>query len=185
VKWHIAEEVSSIRSSIIIANHLSFLDPILFVSLFEKQKTVVNSGYFRFPVFGWILKISGYISSQAEGLFTENMINQIENLKDYLSAGGNLFVFPEGTRSRNGRIGPFDRGAFRIAMLCHAPIKVVLISNTHKLYPPGNFSFNTCAENVIEMELAGNLEPDYESGAFSLSGLMAEARSLMERKMKR
>ena len=182
VKWHIAEEVSSIRSSIIIANHLSFLDPILFVSLFEKQKTVVNSGYFRFPVFGWILKISGYISSQAEGLFTENMINQIENLKDYLSAGGNLFVFPEGTRSRNGRIGPFDRGAFRIARLCHAPIKVVLISNTHKLYPPGNFSFNTCAENVIEMELAGNLEPDYESGAFSLSGLMAEARSLMERK---
>ena len=185
VKWHIAEDVSAIRSSIIVANHLSFLDPILFVSLFEKQKTVVNIGYFRFPVFGWILKTSGYIPSMTEGLFTENMIHQIEKMKDYLSAGGNLFVFPEGTRSRNGRIGPFDRGAFRIARLCHAPIKVVLIRNTHQLYPPGSFSFNTCAENVIETELAGSLEQDYESDAFSLHGLMAEALSLMEGKMKR
>ncbi|MDO8786287.1 MAG: lysophospholipid acyltransferase family protein [Syntrophales bacterium] len=185
VKWRIAEEVSAIRSSIIVANHLSFLDPILFVSLFEKQKTIVKGGYFRVPVFGWVLKTSAYISSQGEGLFREDMINRIENLKDYLSAGGNLFVFPEGTRSRNGRIGPFDKGAFSIARICHAPIKVVLIRNTHKLYPPGSFSFNTCDENVIEVELAGSLEPDYESGAFPLSGLMAEALSLMEGKMKR
>jgi len=96
VKWHIAEEVSAIRSSIIIANHLSFLEPILFVSLFEKQKTVVNSGYFRLPVFGWILKTSGYIPSMTEGLFTENMIYQIENMKDYLSEGGNLLYFLRG-----------------------------------------------------------------------------------------
>jgi 1-acyl-sn-glycerol-3-phosphate acyltransferase len=182
VTWHISEEIKALRSSIIIANHLSFLDPILFVSLFEKQKTVVKSDYFRFPVFGWILKTSGYIPSTTEGLFTENMIDQIKNMKDYLSAGGNLFIFPEGTRSRNGRLGPFDKGAFRIARLCHAPIKVALIRNTHKLFPPGKFSFNTCAENVITMELAGSLDPDYESENFSLSGLMAEGRSLMERK---
>jgi 1-acyl-sn-glycerol-3-phosphate acyltransferase len=185
VKWHIAEEVSSIRSSIIIANHISFLDPILFVSLFEKQKTIANIGYFRLPVFGWILKMSGYIPSMTDKLFAEDMINQIENLSDYLSTGGNLFIFPEGTRSRNGMIGPFDRGAFRIARLCHAPIKVVIIRNTHKLYPTGKMAVDACTENIIDVELAGSLEPDYESGSFSLSGLMAEARSLMERKMSR
>lgn len=181
VKWHISDDVSSIRSSIIIANHLSFLDPILFVSLFEKQKTIVKSDYFRFPVFGWILKTSGYITSLTEGLFGEDMIDQIKNMKSYLSAGGNIFIFPEGTRSRNGRIGQFDKGAFKIARLCHAPIKVVLIRNTHKLFPPGKFLFNTCDENVIEMDLAGSLEPDYESDTYSLSGVMVEARNLMER----
>ena len=103
-------------------------------------------------------------------------------MKDYLSSGGNLFIFPEGTRSINGRIGQFDKGAFRIARLCNAPIKIVLIRNTHKLFTPGKFLFNTCDENVIEVELAGSLEPDYKSDAFTLSGLMAEARSLMERK---
>ena len=183
VIWHISEDVSTIRSSVIIANHLSFLDPILFVSLFEKQKTIVKRDYFGFPVFGWILRTSGYIPSMAEGLFEEGMIDQIKKMKDYLSEGGNLFIFPEGTRSHGGRIGPFDKGAFRIARLCNAPIKVVLIRNTHKLFPPGKFLFNTCAEIVIEVELAGSLEPDYKSDAFTLSGLIAEARSLLERKV--
>ena len=182
VKWHISEDVSAIRCSVIIANHLSFLDPILFVSLFEKQKTIVRSDYFRLPVFGWILKTSGYIPSLTEDMFLEDMIDQIKNMKDYLSSGGNLFIFPEGTRSTNGRIGPFDKGAFRIARLCNAPIKIVLIRNTHKLFPPGKFLFNTRTEGVIKAELAGSLEPDYKSDAFTLSGLIAEAHSLMERK---
>jgi 1-acyl-sn-glycerol-3-phosphate acyltransferase len=183
VKWHISEEVKALRSCMIIANHLSFLDPILFVSLFEKQKTIVKSDYFRLPVFGWVLRGSGYIPSMSEGLFTVNMIDQIKNMKDYLAAGGNLFIFPEGTRSRTGRIGPFDSGAFKIARLCHAtPIHVVLIRNTGKLFPPGRFLINTRDKNVIEVELSGTLLPDYEGDSFSLSGLMAEARSLMERK---
>ena len=183
VKWHISEEVKALRSCVIIANHLSFLDPLLFVSFFEKQKTIVKSDYFRFAVFGWILRTSGYIPSGVEGPFTVHMIDQIKNMKEYLSAGGNLFIFPEGTRSRDGRIGPFDSGAFKIARLCQAtPIQVVFIRNTQKLFAPGSFLINACNETVIEVELAGALEPDYESDAFSLSGLMAEARTLMEKK---
>lgn len=180
-RWRISDEVKGLRSSIIIANHLSFLDPILFVSLFEKQKTIVRSNYFKLPVFGWILKTSGYIPSATEGPFMEDMIDQIKYMKDYLSEGGNLFIFPEGTRSFNGRLSPFDKGAFRIAKLSNSPIKVVFIRNTGKLFPPGKFLFNTCDENVIVVELAGTLEPTYESENFTLSGLMAEARTLMER----
>ncbi len=183
VKWRIAEEVKDIRSSVIIANHLSFLDPILFVSLFERQKTIVKRDYFGLPVFGWILRTSGYIPSSAEGLFPADMVDQIKRMREYLVRGGNLFIFPEGHRSRDGRIGPFDLGAFKIARLCRAAsLKVVLIRNTDGLFPPGRFLFNTRDERVIEVELAGSLEPDYDSEAFSLPALMAEARSLLERK---
>ena len=185
VQWRISQEVTSIRSSIIIANHLSFLDPIFFVSLFEKQKTIVKSDYFKFPVFGWILKTSGYIPSISEGLFAESLIDQIKKMKDYLAAGGNLFIFPEGTRSRSGRIGPFDKGAFSIARLCRAPIKVLLIQNTDKLYPPDKILFNAFSKDTLAVDVAGTLVPDYENDAFSLSRLMAEARSLMERAQKR
>ena len=156
VEWRIAEEVKDIRSSVIVANHLSFLDPILFVSLFEKQKTIVKSDYFRLPVFGWILRTSGYIPSLAEGLFAADMVDQIKRMREYLAAGGNLFIFPEGHRSRDGRIGPFDQGAFKIARLCRAAsIKVVLIRNTDRLFPPGRFLFNTRDENVIEVRTGG------------------------------
>jgi 1-acyl-sn-glycerol-3-phosphate acyltransferase len=183
VKWRISDEVRALRSSVIIANHLSFLDPILFVSLFERQKTIVKSEYFRYPVFGWILRRSGYIPSLAEGLFSAGMIDQIKAMQEYLAAGGNLFIFPEGTRSRDGRIGPFDKGAFKIARLCRAsPIRVILIRNTQKLFPPDRFLFNTRGEAPIEVELAGSLEPDYRSDAFSLAALTDEAHALMERK---
>jgi len=183
-KWHIAEEVLAIRSSIIIANHLSFLDSILFVSLYERQKTIANIGHFRLPVFGWILKTSGYIPSLTGKTIPEEMMKQIEKLEDYFAQGGNLFIFPEGTRSRNGQIGPFDKGAFRIARMSRAPIKVVVIRGTGKLYSPGKVAFDACSRNNIEVELVGVLHPDYESAFFSLPGLMAEARSLMEGKEK-
>ncbi len=180
VEWRVSPDVSSLRSSLIISNHLSFLDPILFVSLFAKQKTILK-GYFRVPVFGWILKTSGYISALQDSLFTESMMHQIASIKEYLSGGGNLFVFPEGTRSRSGRIGAFNKGAFGIARLCRLPIHVVVIRNTHKLFPPDRLCFDTWGKNVIAVELAGVLEPDYDSESFSMNGLMAEARALMER----
>ncbi|MHB8771798.1 MAG: lysophospholipid acyltransferase family protein [Syntrophales bacterium] len=181
VQWRISAAVKEIRSSLIIANHLSFLDPILFVSLYEQQKTIVKKDYFRLPVFGWILKSSGYIPSFAEGLFAADMVEQIKKMRQYLAGGGNLFIFPEGHRSRDGRLGPFDPGAFKIARLCRAtPLAVVRIRGTDGLFPPGRFLFNTRAERVIVVELAGTLAPDYESETFSPSALMAEARSLLE-----
>jgi 1-acyl-sn-glycerol-3-phosphate acyltransferase len=180
VKWRIAEEVSAIRSSIIIANHLSFLDSILFVSLYERQKTIANIGHFRLPVFGWILKLSGYIPSATGKMFAGDMLDQIEKLEDFFAGGGNLFIFPEGTRSRDGLIGPFDKGAFRVARMSRARIEVVVIRGTGKLYPPGKVAFDVCSRNVIEVERAGVLHPDYDGASFSLSGLMEEARSLME-----
>ena len=180
-KWRITEEVKDIRSAVIIANHLSFLDPILFVSLFEHQKTIVKSDYFRLPVFGWILRTSGYLPSLAEGLFTPDMVDQVKRMQGYLAGGGNLFIFPEGHRSRDGRIGSFDPGAFKIARLCRAAsLKVVRIRNTDRLFPPGRFLFNTRDDTTIEVELAGSLDPDYASEAFSLPALMEEARSLLE-----
>ncbi len=119
----------------------------------------------------------------AEGFFAVNMVDQIKKMKEYLAAGGNLFIFPEGHRSRTGRIGPFDSGAFKIARLCRAaPICVVRIRNTGKLFPPGKSLFNTRDGIAIEVELAGRIEPDYEGSAFSLSGLMDEARALLEGK---
>jgi len=179
VSWRVSPEVYAIRSSVIIANHLSFLDPILLISLFARQKTVVKKTYFRVPVFGWILKNSGYIPALAGDSGSEILLEQVGKMKAYLAKGGNLFMFPEGTRSRDGRIGPFDRGAFRIAKLCGAPIQVVTIRHTGRLYRPGRFWFNTRERFTISVERAGTLRPDYDGDAFSLSDLMTQARKLM------
>ncbi len=180
VTWYVSSEVRAMRSSVIIANHRSFLDPILLVSLFPKQKTVVKKRYFHFPVFGWILKISGYIPALAADSGSEILFEQVGRMKNYLVEGGNLFMFPEGTRSRSGQVGTLGRGAFRIARFCRSPIQVVRIKNTGRLFIPGRFLFNTRERFTVSVELAGTLAPDYDDDAFSLSDCMEQARALLE-----
>ena len=184
-KWLISGEIRSIRSSVIVCNHQSYLDPLLLISLFKQHKTIVKSTFFRVPIFGWILKQSGYIPSTSEGRLSELMIERIDAMDGYLTAGGNLFIFPEGTRSRDGAIGRLNKGAFKIARLCRTPVKVLFIRNTNKLFTPGKFLFNTMVSNTITVEQIADIEPDYQSESFSISELMSQVRSLLETQNKK
>ncbi len=145
---NIRDEIRTIHSSIIISNHLSYLDPILLISLFEKQKTIVKNTFFNVPIFSSICCGNPVTSPRQTGDdYTSLMIRNIENIREYLASGGNVFIFPEGTRSRTGRLGPFNKGAFSIARYCRAPIQCLLIRNTNRLFVPGSFRFNTCVPN--------------------------------------
>lgn len=185
LSWRVQEQIREIHSSVVVANHLSYLDPILLVSLFPRQTTIVKKDFFSYPVFGWLLRMSGYLPSAAGGEFSPLMITRIEAMKDYLASGGNLFVFPEAHRSRDGRIGPFSKGVFTIARRCRAPITVLSIRNTDRLFMPDRILFNTCVPNTIEVSISARLVPDYDSADFSIAGLMAEVRTLMERHQER
>ena len=179
-KWCIADEIRSIRSSVIVCNHLSYLDPLLLISLFPRHKTIVKSTFFSVPIFGWMLKQSGYIPSTSEGSLSELMIERINAMDGYLASGGNLFIFPEGTRSRDGSVGRLNKGAFKIARLCRKPIRILHIRNTDKLFTPGKFLFNTLVSNTITVEPITCLVPDYQSEKFSISELVSQVRSLLK-----
>ena len=178
-KWNIYDDVADIKSSIIVCNHISYLDPLILISLFEKHKTIVKSSLFTIPIFGQILKLAGYIPSTSRGKLSKLMVRHIEKMDNYLSSGGNFFVFPEGTRSRNGKMGHLNKGVFKIAKHCKSSIKVLYIQNTDKLFQPGNFLFNTCIPNTVTIELLATIEPDYQSKSFSISKLMEQVKTLL------
>ncbi len=179
-KWRIPDEIRSLRCAVIVCNHLSYLDPLVLISLFARHKTIVKSTFFRVPIFGRMLLWSGYIPSASEGRLAEVMIQRMETMEPYLASGGNLFIFPEGTRSRDGTIGPLNKGAFKIARLCRAPIVVLRIDNTDKLFEPGRFLFNACATDTIRVQQLARIEPDYHSDSFAVAELMARVRWLLE-----
>ncbi len=179
-KFAIQKEVREIHSSVIVCNHLSYLDPILLISLLPRLRTIVKNTFFKVPFFGWLLKNSGYVPSAPSEMLGPAMINNLESIKEHLTAGGNLFVFPEGTRSRNGKLASFNKGVFSIARYCDAPLKLIFIKNTNELFRPGFFSFNTRAFNKIRVELIGSLTPDYQGVDFSISAVADQARSLYE-----
>jgi 1-acyl-sn-glycerol-3-phosphate acyltransferase len=108
------------------------------------------------------------------------MIERIDAMDGYLASGGNLFIFPEGTRSRDGSVGRLNKGAFKIARLCRKPIRILYIRNTNKLFTPGKFLFNTWVSNTITVEQITSLMPDYKSGDFSISELVSQVRSLLK-----
>lgn len=181
--FRIDKDVRGIRSSIIVCNHLSYLDPILLVSLFPRQTTIVKNTFFRVPIFGWFLKRAGYVPSSPSEMYGPAMISHLEGIKRHLAAGGNLFVFPEGTRGRHGKLLPFNKGVFSIARYCKTGLKLVYIKDTDKLFRPGTFSFRTREKNTISMELIASLSPDYQVDDFSINALADQARLVFERKI--
>ncbi len=179
--WQIPKAVREIRSSVIVCNHRSYIDPILLISIYARHTTIAKARLFSIPVFGKMLALSGYLPSTARGRFADLMVDCMANMDGFLASGGNVFIFPEGTRSRDGRIGSLNKGAFKLAKICKAPIKVLFIENTDKLLTPGKFLFNAHRPNTIAVSLVGELNPDYRSHQFSINGLMAEVQSLLEK----
>lgn len=178
-KWAIQSQVNTIQSSMIVCNHISYLDSILLVSLYTKHITIAKDRLFYIPILGSVAEHAGYIPSSGRGKCADLLLNSLEAVSDTLARGGNIIVFPEGTRSRDGRVGPLQKGAFKIAKYCKAPIKVLKISNTHKLFPPGKFLFNTCIDNTISLQLVGELTPQYETEKLNAEDLMAQVSALL------
>lgn len=175
-KIEIDDKIVAIRSSVIVCNHLSYLDPLLLIALFQRHRTIVKTRFFGTPIFGWMITRSGYLPATSEGRFSRLMIAQMETMEPYLKAGGNLFIFPEGTRSRDGKIGNLNEGAMKIARMCKAPIYVLQLSNTDKLFTPGKFFFNTRAHNTISVKIIDRIEPDYRNNPPSTARLVEQVR---------
>lgn len=183
-RFTIQDEVRRLRSSVIVCNHLSYLDPILLISLLPQQRTIVKNTFFKIPFFGWFMRNAGYVPSAPSEMLGEAMVKNLESIKKHLEAGGNLFVFPEGTRSRDGKLAPFNKGVFSIAHYCNAPLALIFIEGTDKLFRPGSFSFNTRDFNEIKVELMDFLDPDYQSREFSTTVLANYVRKLYAKRAK-
>ncbi len=179
-KIEVDKRVADITSSVVVCNHLSYLDPLLLISLFPRHRTIVKTRFFSTPIFGWMIAKSGYLPATGEGRLAGLMIRQMETMDHYLQDGGNLFIFPEGTRSRDGRIGEFNTGAFKIARMCKAPLYVLKLSNTDKLFTPGKFVFNSRIKNIIRVELIAHTIPDYQNNPPSTAELMRWVQQVYE-----
>jgi len=179
-KWRIDPDLAAVRSAVVICNHVSYIDPLLLISLFARHTTIVKNRLFHIPIFGWMLTLSGYLPADSQGPLAVRMVELLERMPDFLAGGGNLFVFPEGTRTHDRILGPLNPGAFKIARLCRAPLAVVRIDNSDRLFTPGRFLLNTCQANTITVRLVAQVIPPYDSAEFSVRELIGQVRALLE-----
>jgi 1-acyl-sn-glycerol-3-phosphate acyltransferase len=116
--------------AIIVANHNSAIDAYLFGTMLT-QICFVTNWAFKIPVYGIFMRLASYINAD-EGW--EKVCLQGAKL---LQSGVSIVIWPEGHRSRDGRLGRFKNGAFALAVKTGAPVIPVCILGSRKFLPPG------------------------------------------------
>jgi 1-acyl-sn-glycerol-3-phosphate acyltransferase len=144
---HERDQLRKTAGSVVVCNHISFLDPLLMLAFIPSIITVVRKDFFRVPFFGWLLRGAGFLEPR---LFAEGQ-PWIDRVARHLRSGGNLLIFPEGTRSRDGQLSRFKKGAFYLAKTIGASILVLKVTGTDGVFPPGQWAFNLNPTRPIEI----------------------------------
>jgi 1-acyl-sn-glycerol-3-phosphate acyltransferase len=121
------------KSSVMIANHQSFLDILVMTMLHPKVIMLTNNWVWNSPLFGWLVRMAGYYP------VSRGIENSTEYLEQKVNAGYSLAVFPEGTRSADGHIKRFHKGAFFVAEKLKLDILPILIHGTGYTMSKGDF----------------------------------------------
>jgi 1-acyl-sn-glycerol-3-phosphate acyltransferase len=122
---------------IFMCNHLSFLDgPLLMTVLDRPARVIVKRFVFRIPVLGLGMRFSGYVPLDREGAGAgrRSIARAVQLIKE---KGYSFLIYPEGTRSFDGKLLPFRRGGFFLALESGAPIVPVSVKGTYELMPRG------------------------------------------------
>jgi 1-acyl-sn-glycerol-3-phosphate acyltransferase len=126
---------------VMIANHQSILDILLINCLRYRFKWISKIENITVPVLGWYLRMAGYITVNRGD--EESKAVMLEQSYQCLKRGISIMIFPEGTRSVNGEIGFYKRGAFQLALQTRVPILPVIIDGTTDILPKHGLKFGS------------------------------------------
>ncbi|RMI12562.1 MAG: 1-acyl-sn-glycerol-3-phosphate acyltransferase [Calditrichaeota bacterium] len=136
------ENIDPDRSYIVVSNHQSLMDiPILLAALPMQMTIVAKKELFRIPVFAQGMKAVGILKidrgNRAQALETLNRAAEV--IRQY---GLSVLTFPEGTRTRDGRLQRFKKGPFVLAINTGMPILPVTINGSFPIMPKGSLRLN-------------------------------------------
>jgi len=161
---------------VFMANHLSLIDgPLLFMLIPQFVRVLLKKEAFRIPIIGQAMRQVGFVSVDRKGL--RGGKKSIDRATRMIKEKGISFlIFPEGTRSRDGKLQPFKRGGFFLAVNSQVPIFPVSIKGSYALLSKGSFFAKKGKVGVI-------FHPPVSVQGFdrnNLSQLMGKVRSVIQ-----
>ena len=123
---------------IYMPNHQSNFDiPVLLGHLTVQFRWLAKMELFKIPIFGRAMRKAGYISIDRYN--RESAFKSLKVAANKIKSGVSVLIFPEGTRSWDGKIRPFKKGGFVMAIDAGVPIVPVVITGTRAIMPKGKF----------------------------------------------
>jgi len=161
------DRLNPARTYIFVSNHQSIYDiPVIFANLPYQLRIIAKESLGSFPFLGWHLRRSGHLLVDRKRPDRAGILGRWRAL---VKEGLSLIIFPEGTRSADGRLGPFKAGSFLLAIEAKLPIVPVSVDGTRLVRHKGELTTRPGAVRLT-------LHPPVETEALDVSA----ARDLAE-----
>ena len=133
------ERLGDIRNTVLVANHLSHLDPpAIYLALGVRLVALAKREVFHIPLFSTVLRRAGFLSIQRGD--RADTTAAVARVVAALRGGACVLVFPEGTRSRSGELMPFKKGAFVAAIEAGSRVVPLAVHGTRALMPAHGYT---------------------------------------------
>jgi len=132
------EHVRDLPPAIYVSNHLSHLDiPCLFLAIPHPLFFIAKKELRKVPFMGWYMQACGMIFLDRRN--KEKAMEGMRQAGQEINKGKNVISFPEGTRSKDGRLARFKRGTFLLAIESNVPVVPVALKGSYRLLPSGSY----------------------------------------------
>ncbi|MGA8622473.1 MAG: lysophospholipid acyltransferase family protein [Candidatus Sulfotelmatobacter sp.] len=174
------------RTYIFMSNHISNLDPPITIPLIPRRSSVmVKRELFNVPILGKAMRMGSLVPVDRGN--RDAGIESVRVAKQVVQQGLNMTIYVEGKRSFDGKLLPFKKGPFYLAMECGVPVVPVTITGTHSVMPkarftikpgvvtvifhppiePANFGGRECLMEQVRNAIDSGLPPEYRQSATS------------------
>ena len=150
-RYYGLEKLNFEKPSVIISNHTSFFDILALARLNPKMVMLVNNWVYNSPIFGSAIRYADFIPT------FEPLDENIERVRDLVNRGYSVAVFPEGSRSPDGKMRRFHKGAFFIADKLNLDITPVLLHGFAYVMPKHDYFLKS---SFLSTKVLDRIAPD-------------------------
>ena len=174
VRVHGAESLEPGGSYVFLSTHQSYMDiPVKLGYLPTQLRIAAKRELFRIPFLGWHLQRAGHIAINRSA--TADAVATLQRAAQEIRPGISVFIYPEGTRSRDGSLQPFKKGGFKFALQAGLPIVPLTIIGSRQVLPRDSIIFRP---GPIDLHIGAPL-PTAGLTEQDLPFLMAQVRAEM------
>jgi len=142
------DQLDAAGTYIFMSNHVSNLDPPILIPLIPRRTSVmVKKELFTYPILGRAMRMGSLVPVDRGN--RDAGIEAVKAAKEVIGQGLNMTIYVEGKRSFDGKLLPFKKGPFYLAMECGVPVVPVTMAGTHYAMPKKRFAIRPGTVKVI------------------------------------